>query len=148
MANYARMARLNSDPTTPRAISAAGVLAAFNTKKATTTSITPNERLPYTGPDVISGGDGPFLGKLASPGHPHHQCSWLACGEFQRIAGTTFPVSSVWTAPLGAMEHIPPAEIQNAQGAFVAPSTTSAAAAEADATLAASSDPTQNNLVT
>jgi hypothetical protein len=38
--------------------------------------------------------------------------------------------------------------VQNAQGSFVAPSTGSAAASEKDATLAATSDPTTNNLVT
>jgi ABC-type phosphate transport system substrate-binding protein len=146
MANFALMALLNSDPTA-KSYFAAGVLAAFNNKTATTTSITPNERLPYVGPYVISGGDGPFLGKLLSVNATTNVPAWHL--QTPTILGTTFPVSSVWTgAPLGAAWNIPTAAIQNAQGAFVAPSTASAAAAETDATLAATSDPTTNNLVT
>jgi hypothetical protein len=58
-------------------------------------------------------------------------------------------MSSVWTgAPLGVNWDLPTAAIQNAQGSFVAPSATSAGAAEADATLASTSDPTTNNIVT
>ena len=59
------------------------------------------------------------------------------------------PVASVWTGdPLGVPWNLPTAAVQNAQGAYVAPSTAAAAAAEADATLASTSDPTTNNLVT
>ena len=146
MANYALMALLNSDPTA-KSYFATGVLDAFNAKRATTSSITPSERLPYVGPFVISGGDDPFLGKLLNVNATTNVPRW-SVGD-PSILGVTFPVSSVWTgAPLGAAWNIPTAAIQNAEGAFVAPSTTSAAAAEADATLAATSDPTTDNLVT
>jgi len=145
MANFALMSLLNSDPTA-KGYFAAGVLSAFNNKTAYTSSITPNERLPYT-ENVVTGGDGPFLDKLLTVIPTTNVPGWHVGSP--PVLGTTFPVSSVWTgAPLGAAWDIPTAEIQNAQGAFVFPSTTSAAAAEADATLAASSDPTKNNLVT
>ncbi len=63
--------------------------------------------------------------------------------------GAIMPVASVWTGdPLGVPWNLPTAAVQNAQGAYVAPSTAAAAAAEADATLASTSDPTTNNLVT
>jgi ABC-type phosphate transport system substrate-binding protein len=146
MANYALMALLDSDPTA-KGYFAAGVLSAYNDKRAVTSSTTPSERLPYLGPLTISGGDGPFLDKLLDVNATTNVPQW-AVGD-PSILGFTFPVSSVWTgAPLGAAWNIPTAAIQNAEGAFVAPSSTSAAAAEVDATLAASSDPTQNNLVT
>jgi ABC-type phosphate transport system substrate-binding protein len=142
MANFALMSLLDSDPTA-KSYFAAGVLSAFQNKGATTSSITPSERLPYAGPLVISGGDGPFLGKIIAINATTNVPTWNV------PLGVTFPVSSVWTgAPLGAAWNIPTAEIQNAQGAFVAPSATSAAAAEADATLAATTDPTTDNLVT
>ena len=55
----------------------------------------------------------------------------------------------MWTgAPLGAAWNIPTAAVQNADSQFVAPSKGAAAAAEADATVAKTSDPTTNNLVT
>ena len=96
---------------------------------------------------MISGGDDPFLGKLLSVNTTTNVPAWHV--GTPPITGITFPVSSVWTgAPLGAAWDIPTAAIQNAQGAFVAPSTTSAATAEADATLATTTDPTTNNLVT
>jgi ABC-type phosphate transport system substrate-binding protein len=145
MANYALMSLLDSDPTA-KGYFTAGLTNAFTHNSATTEDTTPSETWPYAGPYVIAGGDDPFLGKLltinASNNVPSNEAAnW--------VLGAVFPVSSVWTgAPLGAPWNIPTAAVQNAQGSFVAPSTGSATASEKDATLAATSDPTTNNLVT
>jgi hypothetical protein len=64
-------------------------------------------------------------------------------------AGGIVPVSNVWTLdPEGVHWNLPTAAVQNAAGPYVAPSSATAAAAEADASLASTSDPTTNNLVT
>ncbi len=58
------------------------------------------------------------------------------------------PVASVWTGdPQGVKWNLPTAAIQNAQGSFVPPSAQSASAAQSHATLASTTDPTTNNLV-
>ena len=63
--------------------------------------------------------------------------------------GAIMPVADVWTGdPLGVRWNLPTAAVQNAAGDFVVPSADAAKAAEADATLAATTDPTTNNLVT
>ena len=145
MANYALMSLLDSD-TTAKGYFTAGLTNAFTHNSATTEDTTPSETWPYAGPYVIAGGDDPFIGKLltinASNNVPSNEAAnW--------VLGAAFPVSSVWTgAPLGAPWNIPTAAVQNAQGSFVTPSTGSATASEKDATLAATSDPTTNNLVT
>ena len=55
----------------------------------------------------------------------------------------------MWTgSPLGVPWNLATSSIQNAQGAFVAPSAAAAAAAASHTTVAATSDPTTNNLVT
>jgi ABC-type phosphate transport system substrate-binding protein len=145
MANYALMALLDSNSTSQGYFSA-GLQSAFSANAATTTSTTPSEKWPYTGTYVIAGGDDPFIGKLLTINTTDNVPSNLASDW---LLGGTFPISSVWTgAPLGAPWDIPTAAVQNAEGAYVAPSAAAAAAAEADATLAKTSDPTTNNLVT
>jgi hypothetical protein len=110
-----------------------------------TTDTTPSEVWPYATPTIPSG-DQALLGKMidvnAQTNAPTTQAALLALGG-------VVPVSSVWTgAPLGVTWDLPTAAIQNAQGSFVYPSAQSAAASETDATLAATADPTTNNLVT
>jgi hypothetical protein len=144
MANYALMALMDSDPTA-KGFFQAGLSAALATQKATTQDPTPSENWPYTDNELnTAGGDQPFLGKLLNVNATTNVPSIQAT-----VLGNTFPISSVWTGvPLGAAWNIPTAAIQNAAGKFVAPSTAAAAAAEADATMAKTSDPTTNNLVT
>ncbi len=139
------MALLDSNSTS-EGYFAAGLTSAVSANAATTTSTTPSEKWPYTGTYVIAGGDDPFIGKLLTINTTDNVPSSLASDW---VLGGTFPISSVWTgAPLGAPWDIPTAAVQNAEGAYVAPSEAAAAAAEADATLAKTSDPTTNNLVT
>ncbi len=145
MANEALMALLDSDPTA-KSYFAAGLQSAVATHSATTSSTTPTETWPYTGAYVIAGGDYPLIGKLLTINATTNAPSTTPA---QLDLGATFPISSVWTgSPLGAPWNIPTAAIQNAAGSFVAPSSASATAAEASSTLAATSDPTTNNLVT
>lgn len=145
MANYALMALLDSDPTA-KSYFAAGLQSAYATHSATTSDTAPSETWPYTGAYDTAGGDDAFIGKLLTIDAKSNTPSDLA-GQW--ALGATFPVSSVWTgAPLGAAWNVPTAAVQNAQGSFVAPSEQSAAAAEADATVASTSDPTTDNLVT
>ena len=144
MANYGLMALMDSDPTA-QGYFQAGLASAFAHQSATTQDTTPSEHWPYTGSHFNTpGGDQPFLGKLlninATTNVPAVQ---------DTVLGNTFPVASVWTGvPLGAPWNIPTAAVQNAASQFVFPSTTAAAAAEKDATLAKTNDPTTNNLVT
>ena len=145
MANSALMSLLDSDPTA-KGYFTAGLTSAFASNAATTTDTTPSEKWPYTGSYVIAGGDDPFIGKLLSINATTNTPSNESAGW---VLGATFPVSSVWTgAPLGASWNIPTGAVQNAQGSYVVPSTTAAQAAEADATVAKTSDPTTNSLVT
>jgi hypothetical protein len=145
MANSALMTLLDND-STAKGFFSAGLASAFASNAATTTDITPSEKWPYTGSYVIAGGDDPFIGKLLSINATTNTPSNESAGW---VLGATFPVSSVWTgAPLGAPWNIPTAAVQNAQLSYVVPSTAAAQAAEGDATLAKTSDPTTNNLVT
>jgi ABC-type phosphate transport system substrate-binding protein len=142
--NEAIMALLDSDPTS-KALFTAGL----SHSQSVTTDPTPSENWPYA-KNKIPGGDQPLIGKLLN-------VSTITNAPDTEAAnwqlGGIVALSSVWTgAPLGVAWDLPTAAIQNAmpgaQGTFVAPSTTSATAAENDATLAATSDPTTNNLVT
>lgn len=143
-ANFALMTYLDSDPTA-KGYFQAGVNSAVIAKRATSTNITPSETLPYTGTYYIPGGDQPFLGKLILINPTTNVPTWDPSND---AMGASFPVSSIWTGqPLGAPWNIPTAALDNAAGKFVSPSTASAAAAENDATLAQTSDPTTNNLV-
>lgn len=145
MANLALMTYLDSDPTA-KSYFQAGVDSAKLSGRATSTSITPSEELPYSGTYFIPGGDQPFIGKLILVNATTNAPTWDPAND---AMGASFPVSSIWTGqPLGAPWNIPTASLENAAGKFVFPSTTSAIAAENDATLAQTSDPTTNNLVT
>jgi hypothetical protein len=113
--------------------------------RADTTNPAPTETWPFPSTAVV-GGDQATLGKIVGlvgrTGAPSTEVSQLALGAIM-------PVASVWTGdPLGVPWNLPTAAVENAADAFVAPSTAAAEAAEADATLAATSDPTTNNLVT
>lgn len=142
--NEALMTLLDST-TASKALFDAGLQNAVNTNQGLTTKDTPSESWPYS-KNAIPGGDNPLIEKLlninATTNAPDTNAhNWQL--------GATLPISSVWTgSPLGVAWNIPTAAIQNAQGSFVAPSATSAAAAEADAALASTTDPTTNNLVT
>ncbi len=144
MENESLMALLDSDPTA-KTFFDAGLENASKNQQALTTVDTPSEHWPYS-QNTIIGGDETLIGKLIAI-DTHTNAPILTAPQWQ--LGATAPISSVWTgAPLGVNWDIPTAAIQNAQGAFVAPSTAAAAAAEADATLATTSDPTTDNLVT
>jgi LPXTG-motif cell wall-anchored protein len=122
----------------------AGLTTGPNHASALTTDTTPSEFWPYSEP-TIPGGDQALLGKMlglnAKTKAPSNQV-------FQLAIGAAVPVSSIWTGdPLGVPWNLPTAAVQNANGAFVAPSTAAAAAAESDATLASTTDPTTNNLL-
>ena len=110
-----------------------------------TSSDTPSETWPYS-KNAIPGGDQPFIGKLLDVNADTNAPDPTA-GFWQ--LGAIAPVSSVWIgSPLGVPWDLPTAAIQNAANAYVAPSEAAAAAAEKDATLASTSDPTTDNLVT
>jgi hypothetical protein len=144
MENFALMTALDSTPTT-EALYQAGLNNAFSSETGLTTNADPSEVWPYSKPS-IPGGDEAVLGHMIGINSKTNAPSILAADI---ALGGTVPVSSDWTAaPLGAAWNLPTAAIQNAQGSFVSPSAASAAAAEADATLASTSDPTTNNLVT
>jgi hypothetical protein len=141
MANYALMNLLDSN-TTSKAYFDAG-LTDKSLNPATGATDTPSETWPYG--NTVIGGDQDLVEKLVyistttnAPDPP---------GGLS--AGTTAPISYIWTgAPLGTEWDLPTAAIQNAQGSFVQPSEASAAAAQSDATLASTSSPTTDNLVT
>jgi ABC-type phosphate transport system substrate-binding protein len=123
----------------------AGLNAAHAGGEVATTDPTPSEHWPYTG-TVVTGGDQATLGKVVGldpqTGAPSPIVANLKLGAIM-------PIADDWTGdPLGVTWDLPTAAVQDAAGAFVTPSAASAKAAENDATLAATSDPTTNNLVT
>ena len=131
--------------TASKATFLAGLQNAQTGGTALTVDPTPSEVWPYSKP-TIPGGDESLLGKViainSQTNAPSTQASLLALGA-------AVPVSADWTgAPLGVTWDLPTAAIQNDQGSFVAPTAAAATASEADATLAATADPTTNNLVT
>ena len=140
MANYGLMALLDSTPQ-----SQADFAAGLQAGGSLTTSTTPSTNWPYAA-NTIPGGDQPLLGKLlginAETNLPSTSAGTWALGAIA-------PISSVWTgAPLGVPWNVPTAAVQNEQGSYVAPSLASAQAAANDATVASTSDPTTNDLVT
>ncbi len=144
MENFAMMSVLDSTASDQQTFMA-GLTSGPNHIAALTTDTTPSEFWPYSQP-TIPGGDEPLLGKMlglnAKTDAPSNLVGQLAMGGVA-------PVTSVWTGdPLGVPWNLPTAAIQNASSAFVAPSSAAAAASEADATLASTTDPTTNNLVT
>ena len=139
-ANYATMALLDSTPG-----SKADFQAGLNGSGSLTTDTTPSQLWPYAN-NTIPGGDQPLIGKLLDINSETNAPSTNA--SFWQLGSIT-PISSVWTgSPLGVPWNLATSGIQNAQGAFVAPSAAAAAAAASHTTVAATSDPTTNNLVT
>jgi hypothetical protein len=119
--------------------------AGLNRGGSLTKDTTPSTDWPYAN-ITVPGGDQPLLGKMLGINAETNVPSTFAA--FWAL-GATAPISSVWTgSPLGVPWNIATAAVQNAQGAYVAPSTAAAVAAEASSTLAATADPTTNNLVT
>ncbi len=142
MANYALMALLDSTPTS-KALFEAGLTSGG--RPSLTHDTTPSENWPY-GLNTIPGGDQPLLGKIldinpeTNAPDPDAE-SWAL--------GAVLPISSVWTgAPLGVPWDLATAAVQNAQGSYVAPSVAAAKASQDDASMATTSDPATNNLVT
>ena len=144
MENYALMSLLDSTPTSKTAFGAA-LTTAHNESQATTSDPTPSEHWPYSG-SAVPGGDQFTLGKLIGLDSRTGAPSSVAA---QIVLGAIMPVASEWTGdPLGVTWNLPTAAVQNAAEAFVAPSAAAAKAAESDATLASTTNPTTNNLVT
>ncbi len=142
MANSALMSLLDSTPSS-KAYFDAGLSEPG--AASLTTDDTPSEQWPY-GQNTIPGGDQPLIGKLLAistqtNAPSQNSATWQL--------GAIAPISSVWTgAPLGVPWDLMTAAVQNANSQFVAPSLAAAQASAADATLATTSDPTTNNLVT
>lgn len=144
MENEALMALLDSNPTS-KTLFDAGLAYASTHMQGLTSVDTPSENWPYSQNSVI-GGDQTLIDKLIAI-DTHTNAPINSAPQWQ--LGATAPIASDWTgAPLGVNWNLPTAAIQNAQGSFVAPSTASAEAAQADATLASTSDPTTDDLVT
>jgi hypothetical protein len=142
MANSAIMSLLDSTPTS-KAYFDAGL---SNPGQGGFASDTPSEKWPYSQGNSVPGGDLPLIGKLLAISTQTNAPSPLAATW---KLGAIVPISSVWTgAPLGVPWNLMTGAIQNAQGAFVPPSTAAAQAALGDATVATTSDPTTNRLVT
>ena len=144
MENFAIMSLLDSTAKSQAAF-AAGLSNAAAGGRASTTDPTPSEKWPYSA-TAVAGGDEATLGKIvdldARTAQPSSTAALISLGAI-------LPIDNVWTGnPLGVPWDFPTAAVQNAQGAFVPPSAAAATAAENDATLASTSDPTTNNLVT
>jgi ABC-type phosphate transport system substrate-binding protein len=144
METYALMSLLDST-TASQAAFTAGLTAAQTAGQSTTSNPTPSEHWPYSG-TAVPGGDQFTLEKLIAL---DPQTSRPSSTASQLSLGAILPIASDWTGdPLGVTWDLPTAAVQNAASQFVAPSAAAAEAAENDATLAATSDPTTNNLVT
>jgi len=147
MENEAMMTYLDSDSAALGDTSSEATFeAGLERSTATTTkSTTPAETWPYS-TNAIPQGDQSLLGTVVGLDANTNQPSTSTA---QVRLGAILPITSVWTGdPLGPKWNLPTAAVQNLQGSFVAPSAASAQAAENDATLAQTSDPTTNNLVT
>jgi hypothetical protein len=143
MENFALMSLLDST-TSSKAAFQAGLTAAVAVKQASTSDPTASEHWPYG--KTVPGGDEATFGKLLDLDQRTNQPSTDAA---LMQLGAIMPVADVWTGnPLGVNWNFPTAAVQNAAGQFVVPSAGAAKAAENDATLASTSDPTTNNLVT
>jgi ABC-type phosphate transport system substrate-binding protein len=144
MENYDLMNLLDST-TASQALFQAGLNAAQSGSYGLTTSTTPSELWPYSKPS-IPGGDEALLAKVIAINNTTNAPGTQAA---QVQLGSITPVASDWTgSPLGEAWNLPTAAIQNDAGAYLYPSSTSAAASLADATLASTSNPLTNNLVT
>ena len=143
MENYALMSLLDSTPASKAAFGA-GLAAAQQFGQSATSDPTASEHWPYSG-TAIEGGDQTTLGKLIGL-DPRTAAPSTEVNRIQM--GGIMPIASVWTGdPLGVTWNLPTAAVENGAGNFVAPSATAAGAAEADATLASTSDPATDNLV-
>jgi ABC-type phosphate transport system substrate-binding protein len=145
--NTALMSLIDSDPTAKADLDNA-LNDASNTPR--TTSDTPNELWPFIMKHSYVGGDEGLLGKeltiQATTNAPSNLKSWGGLGPTDGGAHDAFAVSAVWTgAPEGTPWDVPTAALENADGKFVAPTETAAAAAETGAGL--TFDPS-TNLVT
>jgi hypothetical protein len=144
MENFALMSLLDSTTASENKFTA-GLAAAVTGRQASTSDPTASEHWPYTGA-AVPGGDQTTFGKLIGLDPRTNVPSTVAA---QNSLGAIMPVANVWTGdPLGVTWDLPTAAVQNAAQAYVVPSAGSAKAAEADATLASTSDPMTNNLVT
>lgn len=144
MENHALMALLDSTTDSENAFKAA-LTTDLKNMQSTTSDPTPSEHWPLPG-SAIAGGDETTIQKLIGFDQTTGKPSTVAA---QMTLGAIMPVESDWTGdPLGVVWNLPTAAVQNGAGDYVAPSADAAKAAEGDATLAATSDPTTNNVVT
>jgi hypothetical protein len=144
MENYALESLLDSTPASEAAYGA-GLATAQKNGLTATSNPAASEAWPYSG-KAVEGGDEATLGRVIDLDARTSTPSAVAA-DIQ--LGAIMALSSVWTGdPLGVTWDLPTAAVENAASAFVPPSAGAATAAEADATLAATSDPTTNNLVT
>jgi ABC-type phosphate transport system substrate-binding protein len=140
MENEAIMSLLDSTPASQQFFE-----AGLQDRASVSTDTTPSESWPYA-QNKVPGGDQPLIGKLLNISPTTNAPDTNAANW---ALGAIVALSSAWTgAPLGVPWDLPTAAVQNAQGAFVSPSTSAATAAENDAQLASTGDPTTNNLVT
>lgn len=144
MENFALMSLLDSTTQSHTAFQN-GLTAAAAVHQVTTSDPTPSEHWPYGGASV-PGGDETTFGKLIGL---DQRTGALGTQAAVMQLGAIFPVADVWTgAPLGVRWDLPTAGVQNAGSDYVVPSSGAAKAAESSITLASTSDPTTNNLVT
>lgn len=139
--NTALMTLLDSDTTAKELLDNALNNPGSN---SLTKSDTPSETWPFHGLHAFVGGDAGLIGKEmninAETNSPSQLLTWTGLGAGTGI-DDVFPLSSVWAgAPEGTPWNIPTAALENAAGKFVPPSSTAAAAAEANATM----DPATN----
>ena len=143
MENFALMSLLDSTPTSKAAF-ATGLANAQAVGQSTTSDPTASEHWPYG--KTVPGGDQTTFGKLIGL-DPRTNVPSTQAAIVQ--LGAIMPVADVWTGdPLGVRWDLPTAAVQNAAGNYVVPSAGAAKAAEASATLASTSDPSTDNLVT
>jgi hypothetical protein len=144
MENDALMSLLDSTTASQTAFQN-GLTAAVAVGQATTSNPAPSEHWPYGGA-AVPGGDETTFGKLIGL---DQRTDALGTQAALMQLGAIMPVADVWTGdPLGVNWDLPTAAVQNAAGDYVVPSAAAAKAAESDITLASTSDPTTNNLVT
>lgn len=144
MENYALMSLLDSTTPSETAFQN-GLTAAAAFHQVTTTDPAPSEHWPYGGA-AVPGGDETTFGKLIGL---DTRTAALGTQAALMKLGAIMPVADVWTGdPLGVRWDLPTAAVQNAGSDYVVPSSAAAAAAESNITLASTSDPTTNNLVT
>lgn len=144
MENYALISLLDSTPASKSAFQA-GLTAALAVHQVTTADPTASEHWPYGGA-AVPGGDETTFGKLIGL---DQRTGALGTQAAVMKLGAIMPVAGVWTGkPLGVTWDLPTAAVQNAGMEYVVPSSGAAEAAESNITLASTSDPTTNNLVT